>query len=139
MVCWDRRRDIVYDESAVIKKYGVLPASMPDWLALVGDSADGYPGVPAWGAKSASAVLSRYLHLEAIPEDPRQWGLPVGRAQRLAENLKAHIEEALLYRRLATLRRDVPLEQSLHDLEWAGAQQRLTQLCSQLGNKDLPN
>ena len=139
VVCWDRRREIVYDEDAVIKKYGVPPASIPDWLALVGDSADGFPGVPAWGAKSASVVLSRYLHLEAIPDDPHQWGLPGGRAPRLAHNLKAYKQEVLLYRRLATLRHDVPLEESLHDLRWDGAQQHFTELCAQLGNNDLAN
>lgn len=95
MVCWDRRRDIVYDEDGVIEKYGVPPASIPDWLALVGDSADGIPGVPTWGAKSASALLSRHGHLEAIPDDHLQWGLPPGRALRLAENLKAHKEERI--------------------------------------------
>lgn len=137
VVCWDRRRDIVYDEGAVIEKYGVPPASIPDWLALVGDSADGYPGVPAWGAKSAAAVLSRYAHLEAIPADPQQWGLPGARAARLAENLAAHKEKALLYRILATLRRDVPFIQTAHDLEWGGAQERLKALCVRLGNSDL--
>lgn len=139
VVCWDRRRDIVYDEDAVIEKYGVPPASIPDWLALVGDSADGIPGVPSWGAKSASAVLSRYGHLDAIPEDHLQWGLSAGRALRLAENLGAHKNEAFLYRRLTTLRRDVPLEQSLSDLEWRGARQRLRELCVEFGDNDLPD
>ena len=139
VVSWDRRRDIVYDEDAVIEKYGVPPASIPDWLALVGDSADGYPGVPAWGAKSASAVLSKYDHIEAIPEDYLQWGLSAGRALRLADNLRTHIEEAFLYRRLATLRHDVPLEQSISDLEWRGAGERLKGLCMELGENDLPD
>ena len=139
VVCWDRRRDIEYDEVTVIEKYGVPPASIPGWLALVGDSADGYPGIPAWGAKSATAVLSRYEHLEAIPDDHFQWGLPAGRALRLAENLRANKEEAFLYRRLATLRRDVPLEQSLNDLEWRGAHERLRELCVELGDHDLPD
>jgi 5'-3' exonuclease len=139
VVCWDRRRDIVYDEDAVIEKYGVPPASIPDWLALVGDSADGIPGVPSWGAKSAAALLSKYGHLEAIPDDHLQWGLSAGRARRLAEKLTAHQEQAFLYRRLATLRRDVPLEQSLDDLEWRGARERLRELCVQLGDNDLPD
>ena len=139
VVCWDRRRDIEYDEVTVIEKYGVPPASIPDWLALVGDSADGYPGVPSWGAKSASAVLYKFGHLEAIPDDHFQWGLPAGRALRLAENLRANKEEAFLYRRLATLRRDVPLEQSLNDLEWCGAHERLRELCVELGDHDLPD
>lgn len=137
VVCWDRRRDIVYDEDAVIEKYGVRPASIPDWLALVGDSADGIPGVPSWGAKSASAVLARYEHLESIPDDHLQWGLPAGRALRLAENLGAHKDDALLFRRLATLRRDVPLEQRLTDLEWRGAMDRLRELCVELGDRQL--
>jgi 5'-3' exonuclease len=129
VVCWDRRRDIVYDEDGVVKKYGVRPQSIPDWLALVGDSADGYPGVPGWGAKSASAVLSRYEHPEAIPEDPLQWGLTPGRARRLAENLRSHAQEVRLYRRLATLRTDVLLKERLADLEWQGADDRLRELC----------
>jgi 5'-3' exonuclease len=137
VVCWDRRRDIIYDENAVIEKYGVSPASIPDWLALVGDSADGYPGIPAWGAKSASAVLSRYAHLEAIPDDHQQWGLPAGRALRLAENLREHQEAAFLYRRLAMLRRDAPIHQGLHDLEWRGARGRLRELCVELGDHSL--
>ena len=139
VVCWDRRRDIEYDEVTVIEKYGVPPASIPDWLALVGDSADGYPGVPSWGAKSASAVLYKFGHLEAIPDDHHLWGLPAGRTRRLAENLGAHKEEAFLYRRLATLRRDVPLEQSIHDLEWLGARERLRELCMELGDNALPD
>jgi 5'-3' exonuclease len=139
VVCWDRRRDIVYDEDAVIEKYGVPPASIPDWLALVGDSADGYPGIPAWGAKSAAAVLSRYPHLEAIPDDYQIWGLPAGRARRLAENLIAHKEEAFLYRRLATLRRDVPLDENIQDLEWLGAREQLRTLCAELGDNALPD
>jgi 5'-3' exonuclease len=137
VVCWDRRRDIVYDEAAVLAKFGVRPASIPDWLALVGDSADGYPGLPGWGAKSASTVLSRYEHLEAIPEDPGQWGLGSARALRLAESLRVHREEALLYRRLATLRHDVPLQETIPDLKWRGAHQRLQQFCAELGSDTL--
>ena len=139
VVCWDRRRDILYDEDGVVEKYGVLPASIPDWLALVGDSADGYPGIPGWGAKSASTVLAKYEHLEAIPADPLQWGLPLGRALRLAEGLRIHQDEAFLFRRLATLRRDVPIEQRLSDLEWRGAHLQLKELCLELGDKALPD
>jgi 5'-3' exonuclease len=138
IVCWDRRRDIVYDAQAVLTKFGVRPASIPDWLALVGDAADGFPGVPGWGAKSAAAILVRYEHLEAIPEDYNQWGLGAARALRLAESLKAHQEAVFLYRRLATLRLDVPLTESLQDLEWRGAHARLKSLCHELGNKALP-
>jgi 5'-3' exonuclease len=138
VVCWDRRRDIVYDEEAVLAKYGVRPASIPDWLALVGDSADGYPGLSGWGPKSASAVLSRYEHIEAIPDDPTQWGLDASRAQRLAEHLRAHWEEALLYRHLATLRHDVPLDERIADLEWRGAHEHLKRLCAELGSETFP-
>ena len=139
VVCWDRRRDIIYDEAAVREKYGVAPASIPDWLALVGDASDGYPGIREWGAKSASAVLSRYEHLESIPEDALLWGLPAGRALRLAENLKTFWEEALLYRRLAMLRGDVPLKENLNDLEWRGAREGLRELCAKLGGSDVPD
>jgi 5'-3' exonuclease len=137
VVCWDRRRDVTYDEAGVRAKYGVAPASIPDWLALVGDSADGYPGIPGWGAKSAAAVLARYGHLENIPQDHRQWGLPESRAARLAENLRERHEEVLLYRRLATLRLDVPLGESLEDLEWRGARAELRGLCRDMGATEL--
>ncbi len=138
IVCWDRRRDIVLDEAGVMVKFGVHPHSIPDWLALVGDAADGYPGIPEWGAKSASAVLARYEHLEAIPNDPKEFGLSLGRAARLAESLAAHQEEAFLYRKLATLREDVPLEEKLDDLEWRGAHSRFKALCDAWGEKALP-
>jgi 5'-3' exonuclease len=138
IVCWDRRREIVYDEAGVQEKYGVPPASIPDYLALVGDSADGYPGVSGWGAKSASAVLSRYGHIESIPADHLEWGLTPGRALRLAENLKAHQEEAILFRRLATLRLDVPITEKLTDLKWSGAREELKGICQEMGVKTLP-
>jgi 5'-3' exonuclease len=138
IVCWDRRREIVYDEAGVQEKYGVPPASIPDYLALVGDSADGYPGVSGWGAKSTSTVLSRYGHIESIPPDHLEWGLTPGRALRLAENLKAHQDEAILFRRLATLRLDVPIKENLRDLEWRGARPELREICQELGAKTLP-
>lgn len=138
IVCWDRRREIVLDEPGVVGKFGVRPESIPDWLALVGDAADGYPGIPGWGAKSASAVLSRYPHLEVIPDDPKQFGLSAGRAARLAESLAAHRQEALLYRKLATLREDVPLGEKVADLEWQGARSRLKDLCREWGEAELP-
>jgi len=138
IVCWDRRREIVYDEAGVQEKYGVPPASIPDYLALVGDSADGYPGVSGWGAKSAAAVLSRYGHIESIPPDHLEWGLTPGRALRLAENLRAHQEEAILFRRLATLRLDVPIKEKLGDLKWRGAREELRGICQEMGAKTLP-
>jgi 5'-3' exonuclease len=139
VICWDRRREIVYDEAAVLVKYGVPPASIPDWLALVGDAADGIPGIPGWGAKSAAAVLAQFGHLECIPDDIAQWPQPAGRARRLAETLAAQREQALLYRHLTTLRCDVPLAESLDDLAWRGARPVFRQLCADLGADDLPS
>lgn len=138
IVCWDRRRNIVLDEAGVLEKFGVRPQSIPDWLALVGDSADGFPGIPGWGSKSASAVLSRYEHLESIPDDPQQLGLGLGRAARLVESLTQHREDALLFRKLATLREDVPLQEKLGDLEWQGAREQLKEICHKLGDEQLP-
>jgi 5'-3' exonuclease len=137
VVCWDRRRDIVYDEAAVVEKFGVRPASIPDYLALVGDSADGYPGISGWGAKSAATVLAQFGHIESIPKDPTGWGLG-NRALRLSESLRSHWAEALLYRQLSTLRRDVPIRDSLDDLEWRGAWERLKDMCRELGDDKLP-
>ena len=141
IVCWDRRRETIMDEAGVIEKFGVRPASIADWLAVVGDSADGYPGIPGWGAKSASAVLSHYEHLEKIPRDPTKWQLSsisTGRAASLAQSLADHREEALLFRQLATLREDIPLEEKLIDLKWQGAYPRLREICSELGDEKIP-
>src|SRR5574341_174849 len=141
IVCWDRRRDIIIDEAGVVEKFGVRPHSIPDWLALVGDSADGYPGIPGWGAKSASAVLSRFEHLESIPNDPRKWQLSSvspGRAASLVESLSQHWEEALLFRKLATVRKDVPLQEKLSELKWQGARKRLKEICNELGEEKIP-
>ncbi len=137
IVCWDRRRDIVYNEGAVLEKYGVPPGSIPDWLALVGDSADGIPGIPAWGAKSSATVLSRYRHLEAIPAGLEDWDVKVRGAARLHENLMAQREQALLYRQLTTLRTDVPLSENLDDLEWKGPQVNFLDFCESLGAKNI--
>lgn len=133
VVSWDRRREIVYDEAAVIEKYGVSPESIPDYLALVGDSADGIPGVPGWGAKSVAMVLSKYPHLEDIPDEVEDWGITAGRARTLLENLDANRDESLLYRRLTTLRTDVPIKESLDDLEWLGAPEHFKKFCQDLG------
>lgn len=141
VVCWDRRRDIIIDEAAVLEKYGVRPGSIPDWLALVGDSADGYPGIPGWGAKSASVVLSHYEHLESIPVDPAKWGLASvspGRAASLATSLAQHRPEARLYKQLASVRYDVPLKEKLNDLKWQGAHEGLRELCYKLGDEKIP-
>ena len=120
VVCLDRRKEIVLDEEGVIAKFGVRPGSIPDYLALLGDSADGIPGIPRWGAASASALLSAYGNLEAIPEDPDEWSVKVRGAKALANNLNDMRAEALLYKKLATLRTDVPLSESLDDLRWRG-------------------
>ncbi len=121
VVTFDRMRRRLFDEEGVKDKFGVSPASIPDWLALVGDEADGIPGVPRWGAKSAAAVLARYRNLEAIPDVDREWDVPVRGAAALAASLRSHREQAVLYRRLATLRVDVPLREGLEDLRYRGA------------------
>ncbi|MCA9646994.1 MAG: flap endonuclease [Polyangiaceae bacterium] len=120
VVCWDRLRDKWLDVDGVREKFGVAPESIPDYLALVGDAADGIPGIPKWGAKSAGVVLSEYLHLEHIPARFEDWSAKPRGAARLSSELEAAREAALLYRRLATLRRDVPLEETLDDLRWKG-------------------
>lgn len=120
IVGWDRMREKILDEAGVHEKFGVGPASIPDYLALVGDSADGIPGIPRWGAKSTSTVLAHYEDLDAIPDDDAQWAVKVRGAKTLAANLAAAREDARLYRELATLRRDVPIEEKLDDLRWRG-------------------
>jgi 5'-3' exonuclease len=138
VVCWDRRREIILDEQGVVAKFGVSPESIPDYLALVGDSADGYPGIKGWGAASTSTVLSRFKHIESIPSDPNQLGLGLGRATTLLENLKKNYNDALLFRELSTLRKDVPLKETLDDLKWLGAYPRLKKLCHELGDERIP-
>jgi 5'-3' exonuclease len=133
IVVWDRRREIVYDEAGVVEKYGVKPASIPDYLALVGDAADGIPGIEAWGAKSVATVLSRFGDIESIDEDTSDWGITPGRAKRLKENLFGNMENALLYRELTRLRLDVPIKESVDDLEWQGARPELRGLLTDLG------
>jgi 5'-3' exonuclease len=138
VVTLDRRRQIVLDDDGVREKFGVSPESIPDYLALVGDAADGIPGIPRWGPKSASTVLAELIHLEDIPDDHEQWGVAVRGAATLAENLREHRDEAMLYRELATLRTDVPIAESLEDLRWRGPDRRaLTRLCEELGERDL--
>jgi 5'-3' exonuclease len=141
IVCWDRRRETIIDEAGVIEKFGVPPASIPDWLAVVGDAADGYPGIPGWGAKSASAILSHFGHLEKVPADSKRWNLKSispGRAASLAQSLAAHRDDAFLFRELATLRQDVPLQEKLNGLKWKGAFPRLREICSSLGDEKTP-
>jgi 5'-3' exonuclease len=116
----DRRKNITRDELGVVAKFGVEPASIPDYLALVGDSADGFPGLPGWGAKSAAAVLAKFNHLESIPSDWREWGVNVASPKALSSTLVANLDQALLFRVLATLRTDVPVFDSVDQLEWKG-------------------
>ena len=139
VVCLDRRRDIVLDEEGVWSKFGVGPESIPDYLGLVGDSADGIPGIPGWGAKTSAALLAAYSHLEDIPSDPSLWdGVSVRGAARLAGSLSQRRGEASLYKRLATLRRDVPLREDLDDLLWKGVPRRaFRHFCERLGQERL--
>lgn len=131
---FDRRKRVLLDEEGVRHKFGVSPESIPDYLALVGDAADGIPGIARWGAKSSASVLSKFRHLEDIPDEPTDWGLSVRGAKTLADNLRDMRNDALLYRRLATLRRDVPITQTLDELEWTGPDRAALQaLCEELG------
>ncbi|MCH2321383.1 MAG: flap endonuclease [SAR202 cluster bacterium] len=138
VVSLDRRRQIVIDYKGVVEKFGVEPGSIPDYLALVGDTSDGIPGVPRWGAKSASLVLKRYKRIEAIPENPMLWDVSVRGAKSMANELKEHRSVVDLYKELATLRLDVPLTESLEDLKWKGARSsEYNILCSELGFQTL--
>jgi 5'-3' exonuclease len=133
---YDRRKRVLLDEDGVRQKFGVPPKSIPDYLALVGDAADGIPGIPRWGAKSSARVLSKFGHLEDIPDDPAAWDLSVRGATTLAGNLREMRREAQLYRTLATLRSDVPIPQTLDELEWTGPDRSALQaLCEELGEK----
>ena len=134
VVSLDRRRELVLDEEGVVAKFGVSPSSIPDYLALVGDAADGIPGVPRWGTKSASQALRRFKRIESIPDDVSQWDIKVRGGNSLAQNLAEHRESAMLYRELATLRLDVPISEALEDLEWEGARREDYQaLCIECG------
>ena len=140
VVCFDRMRRRWLDEPGVVEKFGVPPGAIADYLALVGDSADGIPGVPRWGGKSAAMLLSRFGSIEAIPDDPGNWPREVRGARALAESLAARRSDALLYKQLATLRTDVPLTESLEELRWGGARRTdVDALGAALGAPDLPS
>ena len=124
VVMFDRMRRRLFDEDGVNEKFGVPPASIPDWLALVGDDADGIPGLPRWGAKSAAVVLARYHSLEGIPDVEKEWDVEVRGAAALAASLRSHREDACLYRTLATLRTDVPLLEDVEALRYRGGLSR---------------
>lgn len=137
VVMLDRMKQQVMGEREVIEKWGVPPASIPDYLALVGDSADGFPGIPRWGAKSAAKVLAAYGTIEAIPAQESDWSVNVRGAKQLAENLRAMPQEAALFKTLATLRTDVPLREEIEDLRWRGARRKeLTDFCGRIGETD---
>lgn len=133
----DRRREIVRDEAAIEAKFGVKPESIPDYLAVTGDTADGYPGLAGWGSKAAAAVFSQYIHLENIPKEPRQWDPSIKRAKGLAESLFRSWDDALLFRTLATLRLDAPVFESLGELKWDGPRPDFEKLCERLRAADL--
>jgi 5'-3' exonuclease len=133
----DRRRGRELDEAGVREKFGVEPASIPDYLALVGDAADGFPGLPGWGARSAAAVLARYLHLEDIPASAADWEVPVRGAAKLAATLQASWEQALLFRRLATLVREAPVNREVDDLRWRGPEPALAEWAERLEAPEL--
>jgi 5'-3' exonuclease len=116
----NRRTRVTIDEAGVIQKFGVVPASIPDYLALVGDAADGYPGLRGWGAKSSAAVLSKFGHLESIPADWRDWHVNVANASKLSDTLLREREDVLLFRTLATLRTDINLFEDVDELRWNG-------------------
>lgn len=133
----DRMRNIVRDEDGIVAKFGVKPKSIPDFLAVVGDSADGYPGLPGWGQKAAASAFSRYPHLEDIPKDWRQWDPSIRRARALAESLFNEWNEALLFRTLATLRLDVPVFDTVEDLHWKGPRSNFEEFSRRLKAPEL--
>ena len=137
VVMWDRIRDTWLDEDGVWKKFGVGPASIPDLLALVGDKADGVPGIPRWGMKSAAGLLATWESLDKIPPDPDQWQVKVRGAAGLSRTLEEHRSDAGLYKTLTTLRLDVPLAESPADLRWRGPAPEWAGFCEQLGDTRL--
>jgi 5'-3' exonuclease len=133
----DRRRELFRDEAGVIERFGVKPESIPDYLALVGDSADGFPGVAGWGAKAAAAALSLYPHLESIPKNLQQWNPSIRKARALSESLFSAWDDALLFRTLATLRLDVPVFETVEDLRWKGPRPEFEEFCRRLNAPNL--
>ncbi len=137
IVQYDRRQQLLIDRAAVIEKFGVGPESIADYLGLVGDTADGFPGLPGWGAKSSSVVLARYGHIEHIPDSADEWDVTVRGAAKLAATLADHRDEAMLYRTIATVITDLDLFESVDDLRWAGPTPAFAELCAQLGAPQL--
>ncbi len=137
VVQFDRRNNKILNDAAVVKKYGVEPASIPDYLALMGDSADGFPGLSGWGAKTSSTLLARYKTIEQIPTAAGKWDITVRGSSRLAETLKADIEDALLFKKLATLAADAPTVDSVDELVWDGPGEDLASLAAMFDAPDL--
>ena len=138
IVRWDRWKQVILDEPGVVAKHGVAPISIPDWLALVGDAADGIPGISGWGKTSAATVLSTWTTIEAIPDDPAAWGVKVRGADRLAASLSQSRSVALLYKQLATLRLDCPIVCEVDALQWRGPdREQLAVLQDELGIADI--
>ncbi len=133
----DRRANVVRDDAGVVAKFGVRPESIPDYLALVGDSADGFPGLAGWGPKTAASVLSRFPHLEDIPKDWHDWNAPIRNAPQFARTLFNNWNDALLFRTLATLRVDAPTFESVDELEWTGPKTAFDKICRRLNAQDL--
>jgi 5'-3' exonuclease len=133
----DRMRNVVRDEGGVVAKFGVTPASIPDFLAVVGDSADGFPGLPGWGSKSAALTLSQYPHLEDIPKLWQDWHPSIRKARSLSESLLNGWNDALLFRTLATLRIDVPVFDSVDDLRWKEPQPNFAECCERMKSSAL--
>jgi len=134
----DRRREATRDEAGVVARFGVSPKSIPDYLAVVGDSADGFPGVTGWGEKGAAATLSIYPHLEDIPKDWQKWDPSIKKARKLSETLFATWDDALLFRTLATLRLDAPVFENVDELRWQGPQSNFEEACLRLKAISLP-
>ena len=130
----DRRREVVYDRAGVIEKFGVPPESIPDYLGVVGDTADGFPGLPGWGAKSAAKILSRFGHIDQVPFDIAEWdGVDVRSAAKLAATLRDHFDEALLFRRIATVDLDAPVSATVDDMVWRGPGAGFDERCAEIG------
>jgi 5'-3' exonuclease len=135
---FDRRKNEIYDADGVRERFGVLPETIPDYLGLVGDTADGFPGLPGWGAKSAAAVLARYVHLEQIPPSAGQWDVPGLRgAAKLSATLQDNLADAYLFRQIATVERDVPVG-TVDDWQWTGPTTDFAALCEEIGSRSLP-
>lgn len=137
IVQFDRRKRLLVDEAGVIEKFGVKPESIPDYLALVGDAADGFPGLPGWGAKSSSTLLAHYGHIENIPAAPGQWEVSVRGAAKLAATLVEQLEQALLFRRIATVDTDGPKVGTVDELAWTGVKPGFAEFCERIDAQNL--